>query len=111
MGLNWKNIFTRPKHSMDPSAPFTHVQGDIFAPGAGDLFAYVPEKADPTFEATTIPARPLYGFTPLLVTQPPMMYQGLSLAPSPQQGYQFQGLTFNDLMSQENYPDVPEDLG
>ena len=111
MGLNWRNFFTRPRHKVDMSAPFTHVQGYIFAPGAGALYAYVPEKADPTFESTAIDARPLYGFVPLKVTQPAMDYQGMALGTSPQQGYGFDGLGFNPLTGQDELPEYVVDVG
>lgn len=108
--MNWKNLFTRPKVVTDPGAPFTHRKGYLFDPGA-EIFAYVPEQADPTFLVGVF-SGPRFHYNSLdVVNDAPQVWKDLSLAPSPLQGYIYGGFQFDGLIDPADYPDIPTDIG
>lgn len=105
---NWLSRFLKPKVDTDPGAPFAHVKGILFDPGA-ELYAYVPKNADPTF-LTGVFVGPKFHFTPLEVTVgSPQVWKDLSLPQSPLQGYIYGGLEFAGLIDPSEYPNVEQD--
>jgi hypothetical protein len=85
------------------SGNIAFVKGDVILPGAS-VYAFKDTLKDPRYDITVLPAQ---NFASLGVTQPPMMYNGLALAPQPPQGYPYGGMGFTDLMAAKDYPDVP----
>lgn len=79
------------------------VKGDVFIPGAEGV-AFKNTLSDPRFDITTLPAQ---NFQSLQSYQPPMLWNGLALPQSPPQGYPYGGMSFTDLMSAKDYPDIP----
>lgn len=96
------SFFLRPRHC-HCQGNFRHVKGEIFDPGA-EVFAAESKVGDPQY---TLRVFPQWNFVPLEVYQTPMVLQTLSLPDAPPQGFPFGGMRSTNLISPDDYPDVP----
>ena len=98
------HLFTRKrtKTTQASQAPFRHVKGDIFTPGA-EVFAFETEQSDPAYTTKVFPQ---WNFTPLRAYQPPMVFQYLSLPQNPLQGFPYSEIDQQSLIQETDYPDV-----
>jgi hypothetical protein len=95
------NFFTRKRYNLNP-APVHFVRADILVPGA-EGFAPVPSEADPVQFPLV---NPVTRFVPFRASQPGLVNQGLALVDSPAQGFPFDGVITQNLVSPDEYPSV-----